>query len=220
MENPADTELIDLFRSYDGKRLDVRLRHGTVSPVFNIAWGYDMDDPYAHVSTNISPGIDGQPIDFFFTYAVVAVSDPSTGTELYRSESNIDHENVFGKWTRATIKKLLSEADPHVLPQIPIIVSMDPPDCQWALSICVALSRHGDTTVRGNSVLGFGHLARNCPGLDLSPVAPILHGALDDPQPYIRGQADAARDDIEHYHLLELVAPEDGQPSFQRRGWT
>jgi len=217
VKTQVDDELIALFRAHDGKHLDVRLREGSTSPVFNIAWGYDMGDSYAHVTTNISPEIDEQPIDFFFTYAVVAVSDPSTGSELFRSEPLVDHDKVFGNWTKDTILELLSDDDPHVLPHIPIVVSMDPPDCRWALSICIALAGHVDATIRGNAVLGFGHLARNCPDLNVGPVAPILRDALEDRRPYVRGQANSAKDDIEHFHQLELTTTPNGQPSFRRR---
>ena len=74
---------------------------------------------------NLLGSHDGQPIDFFYTYAVIAVSDPSTGSELYRAEFKVDQEQVFGDWTKDTIKKLLAAGDPHVLPHIPIVISMN-----------------------------------------------------------------------------------------------
>src|SRR5690606_1288821 len=51
---------------------------------------------------------------------------------------------------------------------VPIVISMDPPDCQWAQGICIRLAAHADPTVRGNAILGFGHLARTCRKLDES----------------------------------------------------
>jgi hypothetical protein len=51
--------------------------------VFNIAWGYDEGDEWAHVTTNISPRIEGEHVDFFFTSLVVAALDPSTDDLLY-----------------------------------------------------------------------------------------------------------------------------------------
>jgi len=56
-----------------GRRLDVR----------NVAWGYDMGDEYAHVTTNISPDVEEASIDVFFTNEVRAVLD-SDGRPLDR----------------------------------------------------------------------------------------------------------------------------------------
>ncbi len=42
-----------------------------------------MGDEHAHVTTNISPGLDGTSIDFFHTSEVVLVMDED-GTVLYR----------------------------------------------------------------------------------------------------------------------------------------
>lgn len=51
--------------------------------VFNIAWGYDLGDEYAHITTNASPFVAGQSIGFFFTDKVIEVRDASTGRILY-----------------------------------------------------------------------------------------------------------------------------------------
>jgi hypothetical protein len=53
--------------------------------------------------------------------------------------------------------------------------------------------------VRGNAVLGFGHLARRFRRLDEGVVRPIIENALLDADPYVRGQADAAADDVAHF---------------------
>jgi hypothetical protein len=62
---PVDGDLIELFRSRDGTRKDVTLKDGRIFAVFNIAWGYDFDDPYAHISTNVSPYVEGQSFLLF-----------------------------------------------------------------------------------------------------------------------------------------------------------
>ena len=48
--------------------------------MFNIAWGSDMGDEYTHVTTNVSPSIQGERIDFFFTNEVDAVKDEAEGS--------------------------------------------------------------------------------------------------------------------------------------------
>lgn len=57
------------------------LRDGRRLSVINVAWGYDIGDEYAHVTSNISPGIDGESVDFFFTSDVEIVLDEA-GQEL------------------------------------------------------------------------------------------------------------------------------------------
>lgn len=94
---------------------------------------------------------------------------------------------------------MIRRGDPHELLYIPIAVSMDPPDCAWSERICVQLAGHHDFNVRGNAVLGFGHLARTCGYLAESVVRPIIEKALHDPHEYVRGQAVSATDDIEHF---------------------
>ena len=63
----------------------VQLRDGQQFRVFDIAWGRDVaaGADFDHITTNISPGPDGEhAIDFFHTSDVVAVTDPSTGQSL------------------------------------------------------------------------------------------------------------------------------------------
>ncbi|WP_052664452.1 hypothetical protein [Nitriliruptor alkaliphilus] len=52
-------------------------------PVVNIAWGYDIGDTHAHVTTNCSPAIEGEPMDVFFTHDVRGVVDPDDGQPLW-----------------------------------------------------------------------------------------------------------------------------------------
>jgi hypothetical protein len=72
---PVDTALLDLLRARDGLLTHVLLADGKRLPVYDIAWGYDMGDEHAHVTTNISPPVDGRPIHFFFTSEVTGLLD-------------------------------------------------------------------------------------------------------------------------------------------------
>jgi len=51
--------------------------------VRNIAWGYDEGDDWAHITSNISPAIEGAPIDFFSTRDVLRIDDSETGETLF-----------------------------------------------------------------------------------------------------------------------------------------
>lgn len=70
---PADTALIDLLNERDDRRTTVVLTDGRSLDLWNIAWGYDMGDEFAHVTTNCSPFIDGASLDVFFTNEVSRV---------------------------------------------------------------------------------------------------------------------------------------------------
>lgn len=77
--DPADTKLIEILQQRDGLLTTVRLRDGTQHVVRDIAWGYDLGDEYAHITTNVSPGDDGLTIDFFYSDSVIGLIDTATG---------------------------------------------------------------------------------------------------------------------------------------------
>lgn len=102
-------------------------------------------------------------------------------------------------WTTADIEAVIARDDPDDVLIAPIVVSLDPPDCEWAESVCVRLAIHRDERVRANALLGFGHLARTCGRLTPSVVRPLLVAGKADPSPLVRGHAESAADDIEAY---------------------
>jgi hypothetical protein len=93
----------------------------------------------------------------------------------------------------------IARDDPAELYVVPISISMYHEDLEWAQETCVKLASHRDATVRGNAVLGFGHLARRFRKLDEGVVRPIIENALLDADPYVRGQAHDAADDMAHF---------------------
>jgi len=81
--SPTAERVLEVLRGRDGLATDVRLEDGGTCTVFNVAWGQDFEDPEYHITSNVSPRIDGASTDFFFTNAVVALIDPATGSSLY-----------------------------------------------------------------------------------------------------------------------------------------
>ena len=73
-----DKKLISILDGRANTLSIVELRNTKILSVWNIAWGYDMGDEFAHVTTNVSPGKDGYEKDFFFTTDVAKVVDPLT----------------------------------------------------------------------------------------------------------------------------------------------
>ena len=94
---------------------------------------------------------------------------------------------------------------------IPISLSMDPPEEDYpgyAERICRLLAVHGNPNVRGNAILGFGHLARTA-GIIWKPndVRALVEAGLADPEAYVRGQAEAAAGDLRHFLKWKLKKP-------------
>ena len=82
-----DASIIALLVARDGLHTCVHLVDGRVLHVMNIAWGYDMEDPFAHVTTNASPtpaDSSAYPIDFFFTDSVARITAHEDGSILFK----------------------------------------------------------------------------------------------------------------------------------------
>lgn len=102
-------------------------------------------------------------------------------------------------WTRDDVEAVLLRGDPGELLYVPVVVGMNAPSCgaEWAEQVCVGLANHPDATVRGNALVGIGHVARTCAELrDPRSLLAVQEG-LNDPEPRVRGHADDARSDIE-----------------------
>ena len=98
MSDAVDTHLLNLLRKRDGAATLVELRSGNTLRVLNIAWGYDIGEPYAHVSTNVGPSIEGESFDFFHTYEVVRLRDPGTNKTLIEASGDAV---AAGHWLRS-----------------------------------------------------------------------------------------------------------------------
>ncbi|HEX8635118.1 MAG TPA: hypothetical protein VF703_13305 [Pyrinomonadaceae bacterium] len=80
-------------------------------------------------------------------------------------------------------------------------------DPAWAEDVCLRLARHEHFNVRGNAILGFGHLARIHRQLDERRVKPLIEDALREASDYVRGQADAAADEVEFFLKWKIDRP-------------
>ena len=102
-------------------------------------------------------------------------------------------------WTEQEVEAVIARNLPDELLYVPIVITLDPPDCAWSEQICLTLATHKHFNVRGNAILGFGHLARTCGRLNLDAVLPVISEALNDDHEYVRGHAHDAADDLMHY---------------------
>jgi hypothetical protein len=98
--------------------------------------------------------------------------------------------------TKEEILEALHEADPEELKTIALSAALGMDDWQWAQAVCLQLATHPEPGVRGNAILGFGHLARRHRRLDRDRVEPAIRDALNDPGAFVRGHADSAAEDV------------------------
>jgi hypothetical protein len=110
-------------------------------------------------------------------------------------------------WTEADVEAVVERGDPNELLYVPVLVGMNAPDCEllWAETMCFSLVNHSNFNVRGNAILGLGHIARTCLQLDLNKAIPMIADALNDPSEYVRGQAESAACDLHIY--LGVIVP-------------
>ena len=96
------------------------------------------------------------------------------------------------------VEHALGRDDPAELQQVVVTVAMEDGDYTYAEQLCIRLARHADATVRGNALLGLGHIARRFGHVSVDGRALVKAGILDQ-DPHIRLQAESAEDDIETF---------------------
>jgi hypothetical protein len=100
--------------------------------------------------------------------------------------------------SREDFEAAIAGDDPQELLVVVLSAVLSGHDRRWAEGICTGLSTHPHFNVRGNAILGFGHLARIHRDLDKGALAAIVAG-LNDPHEYVRGQAYSAAEDVEFF---------------------
>ena len=105
---------------------------------------------------------------------------------------------------RVDAEAALQRGVPDELLTVVLSVVLHEVELVWAENFCRGLASHAHPSVRGNAVLGLGHLARRFGTLEPSAV-PIIESALHDPDEFVRGQAHAAADDLNHFLGLRLA---------------
>ncbi|HZG53863.1 MAG TPA: hypothetical protein VEZ40_17295 [Pyrinomonadaceae bacterium] len=101
--------------------------------------------------------------------------------------------------SKVEVEAAISRNDPDELLKAVISAALHSDDPGWAEDVCLRLAKHEHFNVRGNAILGFGHLARIHRRLDERRVKPLIETALREANDYVRGQADAAADDVEFF---------------------
>ncbi len=98
----------------------------------------------------------------------------------------------------------LGRNDPDELQLVLITIALTLPDPLFVQTVCIRLSNHCHSRVRGNAVTSLGYLARHYRMLDEQAVKPIIESALHDADEYVLASAKSAADEIHqflHWHI-------------------
>lgn len=110
--------------------------------------------------------------------------------------------------SKDAVESAMSRNDPNELLYAVLSAALYSDDPDWAEGICLRLAEHEHFNVRGNAILGFGHLARIHRRLNECRVKPLIEAALRDKSDYVRSQASAAADDVEFFLKWEIHRPD------------
>jgi hypothetical protein len=97
---------------------------------------------------------------------------------------------------RIRVEEAILRDDPRELETLILDVALEGGERAWAEACCAQLARHRSALVRGNAVLGLGHLARRFGQLDPHRTRRLVEVALCDRSDYVRGQAQSAARDL------------------------
>ena len=114
---------------------------------------------------------------------------------------------VIERLSRAEIESAIKQGDPEELSHAVLSAAIYSDDPAWAEGVCLRLAKRSNFNVRGNAILGFGHIARVHGKLNEEAVKPLIEAALRDENDYVKGQAEAASGDVEFFLKWEINRP-------------
>ncbi len=83
---PKDGTIIAVLKKRDGLPTVVVTRSGERYHVMNVAWGYNLGDHYALLTTNMSPTLEGEKVEAFYTEEILEIKDAETGYTIFSLE--------------------------------------------------------------------------------------------------------------------------------------
>jgi HEAT repeat protein len=103
------------------------------------------------------------------------------------------------KFSKNRVESVVAANDEKELSLLVLSLALYSEDADFAENICLRLSNHESQNVRGNAVLGFGHISRVHGKLNEDKIKPIIERALTDEYEYVRSHAHSAKGDVEHF---------------------
>lgn len=101
-----DQHIIDTFKTTDQIEKVVYLDNNSNLTVWNIAWGYDIGDEFAHVTANINPEIKSSDIDYFYTNEILKIEDRKNGKPCMTERKtgyNSTYKKLAVQWINETL---------------------------------------------------------------------------------------------------------------------
>ena len=108
---------------------------------------------------------------------------------------------TLNHYEREDVERALEHNHAEELRSVVVAVALSDPDYAFAHELCIRLAQHEDPTVRGNALLGVGHLARRF-GQASDEARSLVNAGLQDRDPHVKAQSESAFDDI------QVFAPE------------
>lgn len=111
---------------------------------------------------------------------------------------------AIGPVTLDQAEEAFRRNDPDELRLIVVGVSLYSEDLASAEEFCLRCTQHPHHSVRGNAILGLAHLARRFRTISRPQSVDVVRCGLSDENEYVRGHANDAADDLEHYAKLNV----------------
>jgi len=99
--------------------------------------------------------------------------------------------------TASAATDLLESGAPEAAAAV-VAVALHSSDQASIENLLVRAAGSASALIRGNALLGFGHVARRFGSLSRA-AEPLICAGLVDPDPYVRGHANSAADDVAHF---------------------
>jgi len=122
------------------------------------------------------------------------------------SEGSAPKYETIAPVTEREVQEALARNAPDELQLVALAVALHEPDADRAFATCARLAEHPDLGVRGNAMLGFGHIARRHRRLD-ERALPMIEAGLQDSAAWVRGQADSAAEEVQTLLGWEIERP-------------
>jgi len=103
------------------------------------------------------------------------------------------------RFTNSDVEAAIRRNDPVELQLVPVTVALISSDPSFAQYVCLQLSNHENSKVRGNAIMSLGHIARRFRRLNEQEVKPVIESALTDTDEYVRSLAKSAADEIHQF---------------------
>ena len=111
---------------------------------------------------------------------------------------------VFGE---GDVERILDRGDLGELRLLALSFALHSENREQSEALCLRLANHEDGIVRGNAILGLGHVARIHGTLTECAARPAVEAARRDPDEWVRQQAASAAEDIEQFLKWKLDRP-------------